>query len=272
MALSGFKIFYYARVILAIFALLLFLSPVVARELQPPKKKPHVVFLISEDPDNYEAHLTIPKFAKLLEDKHNFKASVLLGRGDLNSFEFPGLDIISEADLVVVFFRRIALEQSQLNLIKNYLKDGKPLVGIRTANHAFSVRGGEIPKGYAQWWEFVPEILGCENRGYGPAKLGTDVAIVPAAKKHPVLKGIRSAKWHSTGNVYHVAPTLDKEATVLLTGTVEEKTEPIAWTRRAGNSRIFYTSLGYPDDFDTPQFRKLLINGMKWAMSNDQPY
>ena len=29
-----------------------------------------------------------------------------------------------------------------MNVIKQYLKAGKPLVGIRTANHAFSVRDG----------------------------------------------------------------------------------------------------------------------------------
>jgi len=48
-------------------------------------------------------------------------------------------------------------------------------------------------------------------------------------------------------------------------------TEPIAWTRFADNSRIFYTSLGYPDDFKLPQFRRLLINAIYWALDMNEP-
>ena len=31
-------------------------------------------------------------------------------------------------------------------------------------------------------------------------------------------------------------------------------------------SRIFYTSLGHPQDFDRPEFRKLLNNAVFWAL------
>jgi type 1 glutamine amidotransferase len=52
---------------------------------------------------------------------------------------------------------------------------------------------------------------------------------------------------------------------------VEEKVEPIAWTRIADRSKIFYTSLGYPDDFKLPQFRRLLINAIYWALDMNEP-
>lgn len=228
--------------------------------------KPHIVFLVSEDPDNYEAHLTIPVFAELLESKMNYRSTVIQGTGERHAFHFPGLEVLSEADLVVVFFRRIALSDKQLDIFQDYLKDGKPLVGIRTANHALAVRDGEIPAGFKDWWDFVPEILGCENRGYGPVEPGTDVSMHPAAKGHPILKGIEPATWHSEGNLYLVDPLLDREAEVLLKGSVEGRTEPIAWTRMANDSRVFYTSLGYPTDFESPQFVQLLINGINWAL------
>ncbi len=233
---------------------------------QAQNKKPSIVFLISEDPDNYEAHLTIPVFAEYLEKELGYQVTVLQGRGERHAYEFPGLEILKKADLVVVFTRRLALPKKQMNLLKNYLKKGKPLVGIRTANHAFSVREGNIPSTHQDWWDFVPKILGSENRGYGPVEPGTEVRVVPAAKDHPVLKGIHLDEWHSEGNLYLVAPLLDKQATVLLEGSADGKTEPIAWTRVAGKSRVFYTSLGYPSDFQTPQFRQLLINGIHWAL------
>ena len=228
-------------------------------------KKPHVVFLISKDPDNYQAHKTIPEFADMLIQDYGFEATVLLGNGDLSAFSFPNLEVLTEADLLVIFCRRLALSHEQMEMIKSYLGKGKPLVGIRTANHAFSVRT-EMPDGYEAWWDFVPNILGCENRGYGSAKVGTEVAIVPEVKNHPILKGVEPKQWHSMGNVYHVAPLLDQTATILLTGTAGDKVEPIAWTRTSGKSRVFYTSLGYPTDFQQPQFRTLLVNGIRWAL------
>lgn len=229
------------------------------------EKNPHVVFLISEDADNYEAHKTIPQFTDMLIRELGYDLTVILGEGDLTTFSFPGLEALSEADLLVIFFRRVALPEEQLNMIKRYLKEGKPIIGIRTANHAFSVNE-EVPDGYQAWWDFVPHILGCQNRGYGSTELGTEVAVVPDAKEHPILTGIEPEQWHSKGNVYHVAPLIDKEATVLLTGTAGGKTEPIAWTRTADKSKVFYTSLGYPKDFQLPQFRNLLINGIRWAL------
>jgi type 1 glutamine amidotransferase len=230
-------------------------------------EKPHVVFLISEDPDNYGAHMTIPPFAEILQKEEGYLVTVLQGEGERKAYNFPGLEVLSEADLVVIFCRRLALPKEQMDRIKNHLKQGKPLVGIRTANHAFSVREENIPAGYEDWWEFVPDILGAENRGYGPTELGTDVEVAPGAQDHPILEGFKPSEWHSEGNIYHVAPLLDKEAVVLLTGKAgDEITEPIAWTRYSEGSRVFYTSLGYPKDFEVPQFRKLLTKGIKWAL------
>lgn len=228
-------------------------------------KKPHVVFLISKDPDNYEAHKTIPQFASMLAHELGYKVTVILGEGDLTTFNFPGLEVLSEANLLVIFFRRIALPHEQMGMIKSYLEEGKPLVAIRTANHAFSVRE-EVPNGYESWWDFVPNILGCINRGYGSSKLGTEVAVVPEFKVHSILKEVEPMQWHSKGNLYHVAPLIDKEAAILLTGKAGDKIEPIAWTRRAYKSKVFYTSLGYPTDFQLPQFQKLLLNGIQWAL------
>ena len=228
--------------------------------------RPHIVFMISEDPDNYEAHKTVPVFAEQIRKKHNFQVTVLLGRGPREGFNFPGLETLRKADLLIVFCRRVALSTMQMQLLKEYLEKGKPVIGLRTANHAFSVRG-EVHDGFESWPGFVSQILGCENRGYGPTAPGTEVAVVSAVRNHPILKDVKPQQWHSTGNVYRVAPLLDKEAIVLLTGTVDEKVEPIAWTRvTADNSRVFYTSLGYPDDFEMAPFRRILVNAIYWAL------
>src|SRR5688572_27883613 len=183
------------------------------------KKKPRIVFLITKDPNNYEAHHTMPQFAETLEREHGCQVTVLLGKGDHGSYSYAGMEALSKADLLVVFARRIALPHEQMNAIKSYLSKGKPLIGIRTANHAFDVQGkvGDVADGFEDWPAFVADILGCQNRGYGPVEPGTDVSVVPEAATHPIVKDLQT-QWHSKGNIYLVAPLLDQEPTVLLKG------------------------------------------------------
>lgn len=41
---------------------------------------------------------------------------------------------------------------------------------------------------------------------------------------------------------------------------------PVAWTRRWGEGRVFYSSLGHaPEELDVPEARELLRRGMAWA-------
>ena len=239
--------------------------------LKSLKRTSHIVFLISKDPLNYEADRTVPPFAEMLRKEYGFQVTVLLGEGKHGSYRYNGLDVIKDADLLVVFCRRLALPFDQMDMIKNYLRAGKPLVGLRTANHGFSVRD-EVSDGFEGWWGFVPDILGCENRGYEAEELGTIVKVVPASAGHPILKGIDATNWRSNGQVYKVKPLVDSAMVVLLMGNPKgiEESEPIAWTRQtAHKSRVFYTSLGYPDDFEVAPFRKLIVNAIYWALGLD---
>jgi type 1 glutamine amidotransferase len=59
----------------------------------------------------------------------------------------------------------------------------------------------------------------------------------------------------------------------LLIGTIPgQEPEPVAWTNLAGakQARVFFTSLGHIEDFENPAFRKLLVNGLFWAL--EEPY
>ena len=259
-----------SRAVICIAVLLLgaaFVAPLRAQHARPDAKR--ILILFSEDPDNYKAHETMPVFARTLEATNRYHVTLIKGEGELTAFRFPGLlDALANTDLLIFFARRIALPHDQLNALKAHFKAGKPLIALRTANHGFAPRG-KIAEGHAAWPEFVSDILGCENRGYGPATAGTDVAVVAESARHSVLSGV-PAKWHSKGNVYHVAPLLDQTATVLLTGTIPNKVEPVAWTRMAGASRVFYTSLAHPGDFETPHVPTLLLNAVRWAL-NEKP-
>ena len=228
-------------------------------------KKPLIVFLITEDTLNYEAHKTVPLFAEKIRKEHGYEVAVLLGSGPHGACSFPDIHKIDDASLLIVFSRRIAIPLDQMQVIKSYLSKGKPLIGIRTANHAFTNRT-KIEPGFEDWPGFVSEILGCENRGYGPVEPGIDVTVINDAIDHPILQCSQSRQWHSNGNIYKVAPLLDKDAKVLLTGSVQNITEPVAWIRKAGKSKVFYTSLGYPTDFESAPFLTLLTNAIQWSL------
>ncbi len=229
--------------------------------------KPHIVFLISIDSNNYEADKTIPVFAKNLQTQQGWETTVLVAEGPRTAASFPGLkNVLDKADLLVVFARRLALPGGELDLIRQYLEKGKPLMGIRTANHAFTLlESDELPAGHEGWPEFVPDILGCLNKGYGPVEPGTKVWTPASSEKHPLLKGLPPA-WHSQGNLYLVDFSVDPASVPLLMGTFDDETHPVAWTRTAGKSKVFYTSLGHPADFTTVEFEQLLINAIRWSL------
>lgn len=251
-----------------LFTTIIYAETVYANDLPDTRKskKLNILFLISKDVDNYEADKTIPVYAQKLQMEYGFTVTVLQAEGERTSASFPALkNALNKADLLVVFARRLGLPEDQMNNIKDYFKKGKPMVGIRTANHAFSVQPADRKPGFTDWWEFVPDIVGCLNKGYGPVEPGTDVKIVEAQKNHPVLKGMPE-QWHSNGNLYLVDFTIDPNAVPLLMGNSEDKIQPVAWTRIAGKSRIFYTSLGYPTDFSDNAFTTLITNAIFWAL------
>ncbi len=227
-------------------------------------RQPTVVFLISQDPDNYKADQTIPVFAEWLATQSGWKVTVLQSQGPRTRAGFEDLERIQEADLVVVFARRLALTPGQNQVIRSYLASGRPIVGIRTANHAFSVLDQDLSDGYVAWWEFASQVMGCVNKGYGPVGPGTEVSVV--AESDSILKGVQPLNWHSSGNLYYVELTDRAQSRVLIEGKVDGVLMPVAWTRTVGQSRVFYTSMGHPDDFELPQFKTLLVNAMRWAM------
>jgi type 1 glutamine amidotransferase len=239
-------------------------------EPSPPPDHPRIVFMIGED--EYHTWETLPEFAKKELEPRGYRVTIInQDSGDTNNF--PGLvDALRTADLLVLSTRRRTPPPDQLNAVRAYLAAGKPLVGIRTACHAFALRPNDppLPANRASWQEFDPEVLGGHYTNHHPAGPKTIVTLAPASAKHPILKDLRVDALPGNGSLYKVSP-LVPGTTPLLIGTIPgESPEPIAWTHEYGpkHARIFYTSLGHPDDFNNGEFRKLLLNAVRWALGN----
>lgn len=229
----------------------------------------HIVFMIGED--EYHTWETLPDFAtKDLKSAGYYTTIINADAADKNNF--PGLvAALKDADLLFISVRRRTPLKEQLDAVRAHLAAGKPIVGIRTASHAFALRPKDklTDPRLASWQEFDPEVLGghYENHhGNGPK---TTVTRAPGAEKHAILEGLSIDKLIGNGSLYKVNPLVN-DASPLLIGTIPgQPAEPIAWTHLYGpkHARVFYTSLGHPDDFQNPEFRRLLLNGVAWALA-----
>ncbi len=224
------------------------------------------VVLVSFEPE-YDSAQTLPGFAQQLSDQYGCNCTVLLGK---EGEGIPGLEKLAAADLLVLYVRRHALPSEQMAMLHRYLDSGKPLVALRTSCHAFDIKRPS-PHGMEQWTAFDHEVLGGNYHDHymNPGEPVT-VAAAPNASHSPILAGVPLAGWSSHGTLYKVSPVAS-DAAVLLLGTYQKHTEPVAWTHTYHGGRVFFTTLGHPDDFDSPSFRRLLVNAVFWAMDKPAP-
>ncbi len=231
--------------------------------------RPHLVILSAEG--EYGAVESMPQLSHTLQMHHGLSCEILQGvpqRKGAGRHDIAGLESLVHADLVIVFARRRAFPAEQMEYLRQYLQRGGPLIGLRTASHAFDARG-EGPKGHAEWPQFDHDVLGGNYHGhYGSGPL-TTVTHAPTGAAHPILKDV-TLPFTSNSSLYKNNP-IAHSARTLLTGTIpSESPEPVAWTHCYGASRIFYTSLGGLGDFKNPEFRKLLINAVFWALDKNK--
>ncbi len=112
-----------------------------------PDNRPRAVFLIGDD--EYKTAETLPAFATSELEPAGIRCTFAIADPKA-PHDFPGAQALADADLVVLSVRRRAPSTEHMTLIRKYLDSGKPLVGIRTACHAFDARG-KAPAGHAEW-------------------------------------------------------------------------------------------------------------------------
>ncbi len=120
-------------------------------------RRKHVVILAAED--EYKTEETLPRFA-LEQLGKDFRVSFVFADSK-ERHRLPGLEVMSQADLLMVSVRRRPLVPEQLAMIQKWVESGKPVVGIRTASHAFARKGNEkLPEGVEEWARFDQDVLG----------------------------------------------------------------------------------------------------------------
>jgi nicotinamidase-related amidase len=251
----------------------------------PGDKRSRVVFLAAEG--EYGSNQTLPALAHELTIKYGLSCELLQGlaqrKGPDRNY-LPNMQALAHADLVVLFARRRALPETQMQQLRDYLGRKKPLIAIRTSSHAFALRGAQAPEGYAQWPDFDNEVLGCDYNGYPHGE--TKAYVAPEARSHPVMQGIRGP-FQIRETMYRSSP-LGPNCQVLMQGQCvsgagddrryhvnpdkPEPPQPVAWINDYHGARIFSTSMGSDQAaFKQDWYRQMLTNAIFWALDRPVP-
>lgn len=263
-----------------------------------PGRGKHIV-LVSGD-EEYRSEEALPQLAKILALRHGFRATVLFAidpaEGTINPDRrdnIPGLHLLREADLMVIFVRFRDLPDEQMKYILEYVESGKPIVGMRTATHAFDLKSSATYSRYS-WqskeWEggFGRQILGeTWIRHHGKhGKQSTRGILVAEQRDHPILRGIRDGEIWVPTNVYAVRLPLPGDSQPLVLGQVldgmtsdspaapgpaNDPMMPVAWVKtyrgaEGRSGRVFTTTMGSSQDLLSEGFRRLLVNACYWAV------
>jgi type 1 glutamine amidotransferase len=104
-----------------------------------------------------------------------------------------------------------------------------------------------------------------------------DYRVDIAKPEDPICAGLKSFPYRSEQYYMHVDPSNEVLATTTFSGDilpwVEGVVMPVAWKRRHGKGRVFYSSLGHiAKEFEVPEMRTLFHRGALWAARDATPH
>lgn len=270
-------------------------QPVVYEGTGGPGNGKHIVFLAGDH--EYRSEETLPALARILAKHHGFKCTVLFNvdptSGEIvpGNSNMPGLEALRSADLAVFFLRFQNFPREQMKHIDDYLQRGGPVVGLRTATHAFKMKATDSFAKYSYDSKSTDYELGFGHQVLGQTWVGhygknhqqsTRITIVEDKKNHPILRGVKDI-WVQAG-AYVGKPSEGEVLTMAqpLNGMkpdspvdATKSLMPSEWTRSykstSGKSGRVFTSLyGTPEDLQNDGYRRMLVSGCLWALGLEE--
>ena len=200
-----------------------------------PGQGKHIVLIAGDE--EYRSEEAMPQLAKILAVRHGFRCTVLFSMDDEREIiqpnvldNIPGLESLASADLMIIFTRFRALKDEQMKMVDDYLRSGRPVIGIRTATHAFKINGGP-------WAHYSNSYRGDKQEwsdGFGRLVLGekwiahhgahrhqsTRGRIAEDAKDHPIARGLNDENIWGPSDVYRVRLPLPGDLKPIVLGEV----------------------------------------------------
>ena len=241
------------------------------------------IVLLAGD-EEYRSEEAMPMLGKILSQKHGFDCMVVFSIDEKTGIIDPnnqkslhGLKALEGADLMMVATRFRDLSDEEFAIIGRFLNAGKPVIGLRTATHAFR---GKAKFESLACAEFGLKILGEKwVSHHGSHKhQGARGVVEEANKNHPVLNSV--ADVFAPSDVYGVVH-LGAADTILLRGAVTENLDPaskpipgdknnpmmaLAWLHEytapdgATKGTAFCTTAGAAVDLVSEDLRRIVVN------------
>ncbi len=262
----------------------------------------HIVFVSGDE--EYRSEECLPMLARILSGRQGFKCTVLFAMDPATgtiapdvTTNLPGLSVLKSADLMVIFTRFRQLPDEQMRHIADYLESGKPIIGLRTATHAFAFKNAGVSRFAEYDWRstnwpggFGQQVLGetwvAHHGQHG--KQSTRGVINPEFREHPILRGVTNV-WGPT-DVYAIAH-LPGDARVLMLGQVlsgmrpedppveggaNDPMMPLVWLRdytgtNGVTSRVLCSTIGSGPDFESEGLRRLIVNACHHLLDLEVP-
>ncbi len=254
----------------------------------------HVVLIAGDE--EYRTEESMPMLGKILSQKHGFRCTVLFALGPdgaeyidaNNSAGLRGLEALADADLMIIGTRFRRPDAAGAKHITDYLNAGKPIIGIRTATHAFQGNG---KFGGISYGDFGLKILGeTWVSHHGDHKSQGARGVVEAKfAEHPILNSVKEVFCPS--DVYGVINLSDADQILMraavtesldpkspnIAGAKNNPMQPFAWLHRYqrpngnGEGQSFCTTGGASVDFVDDQMRRLIVNAAYYLTGRDVP-
>lgn len=155
---------------------------------------------------------------------------------------------------------------------KRYIEQGGAYVG-------FHGSGGDP---YYDWEWYADSLLGARFLSHPMDPEFQEARLKLDDPKDPILRGLPD-EWRMTDEWYsfksdprndgsHILVTLDESTYSPRNGSMDLHmgNHPIAWTRQIGKGRMFYTAIDHrPESYTEPHFRRLLMQGIDWAVRQE---
>ncbi|MEM1069765.1 MAG: PVC-type heme-binding CxxCH protein, partial [Planctomycetota bacterium] len=252
------------------------------------------IVLVAGD-EEYRTEESMPMLAKLLSQTHGFHCTVVFAHSVDGSYIDPnnqqglrGLSALDDADLMIIGTRFRQPNDDEAAHVTKFLNDGKPVIGIRTATHAFNGKGSF--GGTVSFSQFGRLILGEQwvSHHGGHKREGARGVIESGKEDHPILNSVKDI--FAPSDVYGVIH-LTEEDNILLRAAVTESLDPssknvdgpkndpmqpFAWLHNyvapdGTKGQSFCTTGGASVDLLSEDLRRLLVNASYHLMGLDVP-
>ena len=197
------------------------------------------IVLISGD-EEYRSEEALPELAAILSKHQGFHCTVLFEidkkTGEVAPEQhdnIPGLEALDNADLMIIQTRFRTLPNEQMKHIDDFLKSGKPVIGLCTATHAFTGIKGTYEKynnGYRgkekEWADGFGRLVLGERwvNHYGSHNNESTRGIfAPDAKDRPLLNGIKDGDIWGPTDVYEDRLPMQSECKPLILGQITHR-------------------------------------------------